>query len=66
MEEYTVINVPPLGFESHAPYFFGIIRLDCGLHCTGMIAGQARREMRVKGELQNGIWVFRGDGGNTG
>jgi len=36
---YTVIRVPPEGFENYAPYVVAIIRLEEGTNITGQIIG---------------------------
>ena len=39
IESFTVIRVPPEGFEGHTPYAIAIIRLDEGTNISGQIAG---------------------------
>jgi uncharacterized OB-fold protein len=40
---YTVIRVPPEGFEKSAPYAVAIIRLDEGTNVAGQIVGDIEK-----------------------
>ena len=48
---YTVIHVPPVQFQSVAPYAVGIIKLEDGPHLLGMIRGVQPDEIKVGMDL---------------
>lgn len=48
---YTVIHVPPVQFQSTAPYVVGIIKLEDGPHLLGMIRGVQPDEIKVGMDL---------------
>jgi len=40
---YTIIKVPPEGFERQVPYVVGIIKLDEGVNVSGQIIGDLNK-----------------------
>ena len=64
---YTIITVPPAGFEKHAPYAFVVLQLDeADLRISGFMAGIATPDdlpvgarARVAGFDERGIVIER-------
>jgi uncharacterized OB-fold protein len=44
---YTVIHIPPVQFQSMAPYAVGVVELKEGLRLPGMIRGVEPEKIRV-------------------
>jgi len=44
---YTVIHVPPVQFQSMAPYALGIVKLDDGPNLIGMIRGIETNKIKI-------------------
>ncbi len=44
---YTVIHVPPIGFQEKAPYILGIVELQEGPRLLGLINGVKPEEAKV-------------------
>ncbi len=44
---YTVIHIPPVQFQSMAPYAVGVVELKEGLRLPGMIRGIEPQKIRV-------------------
>lgn len=44
---FTIISVPPAGFEGFAPYPVAVVRLDEGPQLMGMLVGVPPEEVRV-------------------
>lgn len=44
---FTIISVPPTGFEEPAPYTVAIVRLDDGPKLTGLLTGVPPEEVKV-------------------
>lgn len=40
---FTIIRVPPEGFERYAPYAAAIIRLDDGINISGQVVGDINK-----------------------
>jgi len=60
---YTTIRVPPLGFESQAPYHVGIVELDRGIKLTCRIISPGGKPPDIGDEVSfvkkdNGAYWF--------
>ncbi len=44
---YTVIHIPPVQFQSMAPYAVGVVELKDGLRLPGIIRGVEHEKIRV-------------------
>ncbi len=74
VETYTIITVPPAGFEEHAPYAWVVLGLDgCDLRISGFMAGVSApsdlpvgSRARVAGFDGRGIVLERIPGGAPG
>jgi len=48
---YTIIYVPPVQFQSMAPYAYGIIELEDGVRLPGIIKGVNLNDLRIGMDL---------------
>jgi hypothetical protein len=48
---YTVIHIPPVQFQSMAPYSIGIVKLDDGIHLLGMIRDVKPEKIKIGMDL---------------
>jgi len=48
---YTVIHIPPIQFQSMAPYSIGIVKLEEGIHLLGIIRDVKPEKIKVGMDL---------------
>ncbi len=60
---YTIIRVPPLGFENQVPYSLAVVRLEEGINVTARITGP-HEELKIGAPVtydrgKEGVHYFR-------
>src|SRR3989338_7781052 len=53
---YTLVNVPPSGFEIEAPYVLALIELEEGPHLTAQVVDCEEKDMKIGSPVR---MVFR-------
>ncbi len=62
VETFTVIRVPPSGFQDEAPYVVGIVQLEGGIRVTAQIADAKPDEVKIGDTVRIEFRRLRQDG----